>query len=272
MGWPYQQKPPMGWPLDWDNPLSRGLVCHLPFNEGSGGIVNDLSGNGNTGTLVGAAHFGPGKFGSCLDFGGDGDYVDCGDDSSLDMGSGDLSVSAWFKTITTSNDVIIGKGMSGTDSKRYVLVVLGDSPYNGKVQIYLDDNSNPGSLISSADTYNDGNWHYVVGVRDGSNLRLYIDGTAETPVDISSLGDIDSAGDCDIGTIYDNALPGYANYFNGSMDNVMIFDRALTASEIAQLYREPFCMFKDPAEIALLGGYQEAPPAGIPILRRRRSA
>jgi hypothetical protein len=74
MGWPYQHKPPLGWPIDPDHPLSD-FVGFCPMLVGSAGQVFDLSGNGNNFTLAGHAHYGPGKFGSCLKLDGTGDYA-----------------------------------------------------------------------------------------------------------------------------------------------------------------------------------------------------
>jgi len=249
-----QLKPTRGIRLNKSHPISRGLVGCWLFNEGSGYKVSDLSGNGHTGTLQANTHSTPGKFGSGLSFDGTGDYADCGTGNSLNMGSGDLSILAWFKTSDMTRTVIAGKGGIFTNGKRYFLG--GDDDVNNKIYIVIDDDSGSSKRTESTFTYNDGNWHQAVGVRDGNNLRLYIDGVedANSPVDITGYGNIDSTRPCTISSMYNENTSAQDWFFSGIIDHIMIWNRSLSSSEIALLYREPFCMFEMAWIPKLIGG------------------
>ena len=73
----------------------KGLVLYLPFDEGKGDIVKDISGNGNDGTIYGARWV-DGKFGKALSFDGIDDYVEL-KDRNLHMGGNDFTIAAWVK-------------------------------------------------------------------------------------------------------------------------------------------------------------------------------
>ena len=89
--------------------LSDGLVAHWPLDEGGDGTARDASGNGNDGTLNGPT-WDSGKFGGALSFDGSNDFVDCGNSSTLDFGTGDFTVSAWIKTADRAGETIFGNG------------------------------------------------------------------------------------------------------------------------------------------------------------------
>ena len=127
----------------------------------------------------------------------------------------------------------------------------------------LDENQQFVEFIHS-DSPPTTDWQQVVGVRENDGtLNLYIDGILQSTPGTKAGAIVCTDGlrmGLDQANTYD---------YSGQIDIPMMWNRALSAAEIALLYRESFCMFKDPAEIALLGGYQAA-VGGIPILRRRR--
>jgi hypothetical protein len=89
-------------------------------------------------------------------------------------------------------------------------------------------------------SFNDGNWHHIVGVRNGTHLQLYLDkvaGNRDTDTGLS----VANTGYLMIGMCERCSAGSGQYYFNGSMDNVLIFNRALTQAEITQLYnwRQP---------------------------------
>jgi len=137
------QKPCLGLQVNWAHPLSQGLVGCWLFNEGSGGQVFDLSGNGNTGTLIGTAHFGSGKFGSGLVLDGDSDYVDLADlMSGMKYTQGTVFV--WVKA-----DAITGTHWIYTNHK--------DSAWDDRIYLGVYDDSGTDKIIvrlgTSAETY-----------------------------------------------------------------------------------------------------------------------
>jgi hypothetical protein len=80
--------------------ITSNLVGYWSFNDGTGTVATDFSGNGNTGSVIGAPTWINGKRGTALSFDGNDDYIDVGDpsDGSLDFGTAtDFSISAWVK-------------------------------------------------------------------------------------------------------------------------------------------------------------------------------
>jgi len=239
-----QQKPILGEQINWAHPLSKGLVSLWLFNEGSGNKVFDLSGNGNDGTFA-AGGASPswlaGKFGSALDFDG-GDYVDLGQgpNNNLD-GCLAITMLMWFKADAVPAadyeyilyaDVDLTKTGWGLSFKDSQLRVVGRS--------WAGDDFQSVST-SFTDTTSR---HCVVGINDyaGDYQYLYLDGVlansgaATFGKSVYTLGTPDHV--CAIGARPADKL------IDGQIDCTMIFNHILSTSEIALLYRDPFCMFE----------------------------
>jgi hypothetical protein len=78
--------------------VSADLVAHWKFNEGSGNVAHDTSGNGNDGTFVGDPQWAAGKIGGALEFNGSSDYIEVPFSESLRViNQGDFSIAAWFR-------------------------------------------------------------------------------------------------------------------------------------------------------------------------------
>ena len=153
--------------------LTDGLVAYWPLNEGGGTTTADASGNGNDGALN-APTWDSGKFGGALSFDGVDDFVDCGNSSTLDFGTGDFTISAWIKTTDRAGETIFGNGGDDGGGIRYRLYIEGDPG----VKILVDDNSNKRDPEGNVAVV-DGQWHHLVGMRNGSTLRVYIDGVED---------------------------------------------------------------------------------------------
>jgi len=102
-------KPPLGTPLDWENPLNKGTVLALAMNEGHGDKVQDLSLNGNHGKLNGfafpptaASGWNPGQTGIVPTMDGVDDHIDCGNNYNL---TDAITVSALINTSITGYDL-----------------------------------------------------------------------------------------------------------------------------------------------------------------------
>ena len=246
---PYQ-KPMMGQQIDYLK--STGLVAWWVMNEGTGATVQDLSGNGNDGNLVADTHWVGGKFGPCLSFDGSGDYVDLGEGEGITEGQPQITVSVWVKSNqneakATRDHIVIQDGvviLRWHTTEAFQWIVYNDSTYG---------------LVTS-NVHADTNWHHVVGVYNGTYVKLYIDGSEEgTPDDLSGNMKSGTAKKLDIswGTVYS---------WDGSIDDVMIYNRALSASEVAELYRNPFGMFRPTFSVWWYSGIGGEPPVtSIPI-------
>ncbi len=207
--------------------ISVGLPNHLwTFNEGSGTTVSDSSGLAN-GTLVNmdANDWVTGKVGSyALDFDGSNDKVTFGTRPSL-SGQTDFTISAWIKTTSTAIGTIIQQRDSGIDGQYWLRTNA-----NGTVNFALYGQSAFQFNFSTTATVNDGSWHHITMQRDGADGRIYIDGTQAA----SATGTIrDLSGS--IGVALGADIRDNNAYFNGSIDEVGIYKRTLTTSEITVL-------------------------------------
>ena len=224
--------------------LADGLVGHWKFSEGSGNTVADSSGNSNTGTWNGSGEHwtAEGRFGSGGEFDGVGDYVNVGDpaDGSLDFGTGDFTLGAWIKlTDVSSRRHFIAKdnGNINVDGFYY-----GEVYTNGKPRFLLhEQDSNTFVWVEANITVNDGNWHHVVGVYDrDADLYIYIDGMSQSITYLNGWGQAsitdvtgDSSNDFHFLIGQNDRLN---DFFKGTIDEVRIYNRALSQREIALLY------------------------------------
>jgi len=210
------------------------------------GNTNDSSGNSLNGTLnSGLAQVGsPGASGqgsaAQLTLGG---YVDLGNPASLDFSTGDWTIAAWFKTgMTGTGDAnkgtIVGKGGDGTGGHRYALILSESN--EGVVTLITDDNVNK-IVVDSSTQVNDDQWHFVVGQREGTDIRIYIDGQLENTGSAANTTaqPYDLAGTVQhnayIGALTNNGSGTIYKMFGGSIDEVVIYGRALSAEEVLWL-------------------------------------
>ena len=211
--------------------LERGLVAYYSFDDCS---AKDLSGNGNDGIIYGAKCV-DGKFGKALRFDGVDDYVNVGDVSSLEFASGQsFSFAYWFKGTghSTENDGIITKGYGAGD---YNLVPWYLVYYrtDGHVGLYLRDPAG-NSYDSSPDgpIIDDGNWHFLVHVydADAGEIRNYDNGRL-----VNTLSGVtkDAYG-TNTGRFI--LMDHYQRYTQGIIDEVRVYNKALSADEIKELY------------------------------------
>jgi YVTN family beta-propeller protein len=200
--------------------LEEGLIAYYPFN----GNANDESGMGNHGTVHGATlttdRFG--NLNSAYSFNGVDDYIRIDNTSTFDFLSGGFTLVAWVNfTQDNSDNGIIAKHDCGYFNGYYLGVL------NNSFDFYVT--SDPRLLTS--ETYKDGKWHFVVGVYDDVNQYLYVDSVFKTSQPRSHINPIDL--DISIGRMRE-----YCGYFNGMIDDVRIYNRALSEGEIQELFYE----------------------------------
>jgi len=214
-------------------PIIKGLVGHWTMNEGEGGVAHDLSGNDNHGTLVNGPTWANGKAGEALDFDGASDYIAISDSEATTSNlaiTGAITLSAWVKLNDMTSEVIMGRG-SGTGSAGnygYVLMV-----YNGSVVLNMHSNTAVYALGSVLAT--DSNWHFITATWDGTmntnGVKIYIDGTLsrQGTSTISVMGQ----------PVYQFRIGVSSSslaYVNGLIDDVRIYNRALTEDEVRLIY------------------------------------
>ena len=240
---PIDRKPPYGTPLkkDWH---TQGLVGFWGMQEGGGLIVHDLSGYNNHGTMIGmdnpssaTSGWTAGRTGKGLRFDGVNDYVSAGD--VLDMGTSNFTIRAWIKTSTTGK-YIVGKRYNVAGADGYDFRVQ-----NGFLQSeFGGDSASTYQTPQGIRTIVDNNWHSAVVTFTRTGLmQQYVDGVADGSVDISAESGFNMQNSLKlvIGASHD-ALIGY---FNGLIDDVRIYNRALSAGEVWESYIRPYDIWED---------------------------
>jgi alpha-L-arabinofuranosidase len=206
------------------------LAGYWNFDEGTGMIAADSSGHGNNGSLQGGATWGPGKVGShCLALNSAGAFVDVPNtvvDTSMPY-----SVSAWVNLSTaTGNQAVVS--IDGNQDSAFFFKQHVAGYFTLEVRA-SDSASAPVAASASASAQTAaGTWYYFTGVFDGSAIHLYVDGA------LNGSG-IFTAPWKGIGHTFfgrSKFMGQYADPMTGAIDEVRIYSRALTASEVQALY------------------------------------
>ena len=198
-----------------------GLVAAYGFGEGSGGVVADSSGNGNTGTIAGASWTSAGRYGSALSFNGVDNWVTIPDSSSLHL-AGALTMEAWVKpsTLTGSWRTVLLKERPG--DLCYALYANADTQ-GPSAHVFINGAE---ASARSTSTLPTNTWTYLAASYDGTTIRLYVDGTLT--LSQTASGPISTSNDpLRIGG---NAIWG--EWFNGLIDEVRLYNGALNQTEI----------------------------------------
>ena len=221
-----------------------GLVAHWDFNEGQGDALHDRSGNGNDGTIHGAQWVKTND-GYALAFDGVDDYVDCGNGPSLDI-TGSITVEAWVYIESAPEKI-----QAGIVGKFYESYSLGHSS-NGRCYWYISSGGNYRRSLP----LETGSWHHLVGTLESSDdlaiatMALYLNGVGLHGRD--SVRDhpghsvrkaVNHGKNFLVGCmVRDPATedPGLRSlsHFHGMIDEVKVYNRALSEAEITRNYNE----------------------------------
>jgi O-glycosyl hydrolase len=202
------------------NQVSTGLVAAYGFNEGAGTVAADDSGSNLAGNVVNATWSESGKYGSAISFNGVNSWVTINDAAALNLTTG-LTLEAWIKPATLSGWSTIILKEAGSE-EAYALYANEDRPWP-LAAVRIDGNYD----IATGDVQLPlNNWSHVASTYDGATLSLYVDGNKIASV--AATGNLQvSSGALRIGG---NAI--WDEYFDGLIDEVRIYSRALTAAEI----------------------------------------
>jgi len=215
------------------------LVGYWSFDEGSGDTAYDYSGNGNHGTIYGAS-WATGAYGSALVLDGQDDYVSIPDVDLLDIGTSDLSISVWALTHTLQacqDAALVCKRNGATASAPGYTLQLRSVSNEIPVRTTIGDGTATKITTDGSKHIADSTWHHVAAVFDRDGLcQIYIDGKVDGSADISSQqGSIANALSLFIGAHYNQGV-GACCYFTGKIDEVRIYNRILSETEIESLY------------------------------------
>ena len=202
----------------------KGLVGYWKFDEGTETTAYDSSGNSNNGTLVSGPTWTTGQIDGALSFDGENDYVNMGSANNLRINytGNQITIMAWIYWKGHPSALARIGGFSGYGGD-YALWVRQD-----KLILFEVDGQN-GNAKYSTQTINLDQWHHIVGTFNQSAMRIYIDGNQAG--EKTSLFYPPTEGTSNLR--FGNA-ENY--YFNGTIDDIRIYNRALSASEISAIY------------------------------------
>ncbi len=225
------------------------------------GDLTDESANGNDLTDHNTVAYDSGDYregSASLDLErGNAEYasISDGDQVGLDL-AGDFSIGGWVKVESYVDNVpVLGKGNPGSVNLAYLLdfnLNSGEYRLRGMFSTNGTYQSANAVEVGAGEDFPTGEWHHVVLVRDGTDLYLYVDGSeAETKSGASSGAVYDSADDFTVGE-------SGGTYYDGLMDEQFVFSRALSLSEVQDIYNNGI---QDPpvegsAVPAMMDGYR----------------
>jgi hypothetical protein len=230
-----------------EDPLSQSLLGYWKMDDGTGTNATDASGNGNTLTMTGSPTWtAPGQIGaSTLDFSGTAQYLSVADPASniLDFGvdGASFTITGWFNRDTFANDhTLVAKKLSQstTSDDGYIAWIGGgDDLFHFRVD---EAGSTDTYSIASASAFTATGWHsFAISWNDNSSLttpvNLYIDGTLSSGTTSGTFANV--------GTFANNeafalgAESDGGNPFDGKIDDIRIYNRALSTDEVSKLYQ-----------------------------------
>jgi len=210
-----------------------GLVGVWLFDSGDGQTAVDASGNGHDGELVGNATWeDEGRFGSAIACDGTESYVMVPDHEDFEF-DGDFSMACWIQnSVPPSNhSSFITKGYDkpggggGGDARPWYLLYFLTT---GTVDMFLRDTGGTNSRAQGTTPVNDGEWHHIVGLKDGDQVRIYIDGKedASAPAVDATYGENDQP------LVF---MVHHHRWIQGLIDEVAMFNKALSEDEISSV-------------------------------------
>jgi fibronectin type 3 domain-containing protein len=201
-----------------------GLIAYYPFN----GNANDESSNANHGTVNGPS-LAADKFGnpnSAYDFDGTNDYISIPDNADQRIRP-PLSISCWINADGLLNKDILCKGDAAF--RHYA---MGINP-GGELEFGSEGYSQ--NYIVSATTIDANEWYHIIGIHDNYSLKLYINGQLDSAIATTNSSDPDYNQVLQFGI---DASYVSEKYLDGTLDEVRIYDKALTTQEIQALYND----------------------------------
>jgi len=227
-------KPPFGIKPNYAHPLMRGLIGWWLFNEGAGGQAYDSSLNRNTGTLTGmafpstaASGWGSGRNGAKgLSFDGVDDKITT---TSEFIGTGPITFSGW----------VYARSFGGNSAGRIISNGRFDIYITGANRIYFTSNAGTNIYATPTNSFPFNQWIHIIATRDSSGIsNVYFNGILSGTANQSSGAPV-------AGTF--NPVIGNHNSLNrtwdGYIDDARIYNRALSAQEVQNLYTDPYGMF-----------------------------
>jgi fibronectin type 3 domain-containing protein/azurin len=208
---------------------TNGTAASYGFEQGSGNLAVDSSGNANNGTINNASWTTQGKYGNALSFNGASSYVSVPDAPTLDLGSAG-SMEAWIKMSTAGRwNAVLAKGNVNDNKAHNYGIEIDDT---NRV-LCIVGNGSAANVVTSAAVLAANTFYHVACTWNGSTIALYINGALNT----SGTQTITPVGNTS--PLYIGQFGGNADRFDGIIDEVRIYNRALTLALVQQDMNAP---------------------------------
>jgi len=218
---------------EWDTAIgqveqvTRGLVAYWAMRNDGTTVYDEIGANNGTaagGVTFGTEHAAVG-FGASFD--GTNDYISASGTGSLDITGNAITVSAWANPISVKGQVLCGKPHTATHTDPYFKWVLYFSSTR-QWQMRIDSTL---AWSGSGNLYSTNSWNHYAGVYNGNTISLYFNGAFL--VSAAKTGNVQSS----VQSVLIGCNVVNNEVFDGNLDEVRVYNRALTADEIKQLYR-----------------------------------
>jgi len=225
---------------------TTGLMTYWSFDENTGDTAQDSAG-GYDGTLINSPSWIPGTFGSALNFDGTNQYVSLPDNEPIWLPIYDFTISVWVKhgtPVGTPDGTMLDLNHANSSTSSNELgCAMGRHDDTGVAVFAMTTTTNPDDDLYGTMPLLMDSWYHMVVVREGTFLGIYINGQLDNsktcspdPIDFVGGYDDDSV---HIGARKTSQSSNPINYFNGTVDELMIFERALNPTEVTELYNVP---------------------------------
>lgn len=207
----------------------NGVKLHYNMETLTGGLMEDLSGNGNHGTIAGAADI-AGKYGRGRDFDGVNDDIVVANEGNFEFDN--MTVAAWVKpdTFTAENGFprcIASKSQFSVNNQDWEFIFETD----GRPTFRVADFAGNRYSATSPTALGIGEWHHIVGTRAGSTVKIYVDGVLKATITTAPATHNNSSSPVRIGDVDS----GVAGHFDGVIDEVYAIADTLSESAIVDL-------------------------------------
>ena len=229
--------------------LTSDVVAFYDLDEveivGVDTIITDKSPNLNNGTVLNGPVITTGYLGNAMEFDGVDDFVQFSNSASFDIGGPAVTVSVWTKLKYLPNQLLQAYGpLFDSEADQYVLYEdRGNNELRFKVTTDVKA-ERPGIPAAALVT---GQWIHVVGVYDGTTAKVYLNGEVKDTHPIT--GNVKTG---QVAMLGKSGTTGTPSYFEGSIDNVMVLNRALSEQEVIDLYNNTKSIGVDPSPSAVV--------------------
>jgi hypothetical protein len=158
-----------------------------------------------------------------IDLDGSNEYIDCGDDTSLDI-TGNITLTCWVKPDAVGAVRTIF-GRDDSTNRNYFFMCNSSNQFNFSCFGLTD------TTVLSSTTFSAGNWYHLIGTYDGARLKLYINGVLET--NEASTGTINNT---DVSFTIGARESGMDRHWDGGIANVGVWSKALSSTEVSAIY------------------------------------